>query len=115
MKHNFRELNIWKQSIQLVTELYVLVSKLPAEEKFGLKSQMCRSAVSISSNIAEGSGRTTNKDFNRFLDIGLASSYELETQLIISSNLYKIEVSGLIDKINELQKMIAGFKRTLVL
>ncbi len=113
MKHNFRELNIWKQSIQLVTELYLLASELPSEEKFGLKSQMCRSAVSISSNIAEGSGRTTNKDFSRFLDISLASSYELETQLIISSNLFEIEVQSFIDKINELQKMIGGFKRTL--
>ncbi len=115
MKHNFRELNIWKQSIQLVTELYVLVSQLPSEEKFGLKSQMCRSAVSISSNIAEGSGRTTNKDFNRFLDISMASSYELETQLIISANLYEIDVKEIIEKINELQKMIGGFKRTLVI
>ena len=73
--------------MDVVTSLYQLVSKLPSEEKFGLKSQMTRAAVSIPSNISEGSERSTNKDFKRFLDISLSSSYELETQHLICKNL----------------------------
>ncbi len=99
--------------MDIVTSLYQLVSELPSEEKFGLKSQMTRAAVSIPSNISEGSGRSTNKDFKRFLDISLSSSYELETQLLICKNLFNIEVNNIIIKINELQKMIGGFKRSL--
>lgn len=113
MRHNFRELIIWKKAINVVTSLYLLVVELPDVEKFGLKSQMSRSAVSIPSNIAEGSGRGTDKDFNRFLDIALSSSYELETQLILSQKLFGIEIEKLIKDINELQKMIGGFKRSL--
>ena len=113
MKHNFRELTIWKKAMEIVTSLYQLVSELPSEEKYGLKSQMTRAAVSIPSNISEGSGRSTNKDFKRFLDISLSSSYELETQLLICKNLFGIEVNDIIIKINELQKMIGGFKRSL--
>ena len=113
MKHNFRELTIWKKAMEIVTSLYQLVSEFPSEEKYGLKSQMTRAAVSIPSNISEGSGRSTNKDFKRFLDISLSSSYELETQLLICKNLFGIEVNDIIIKINELQKMIGGFKRSL--
>lgn len=113
MRHNFRELVIWTKAIDVVTSLYLLVGELPNDEKFGLKSQMSRSAVSIPSNIAEGSGRSTDKDFNRFLDIALSSSYELETQLILSQKLFGIEVEKLMKDINELQKMIGGFKRSL--
>ena len=113
MRHNFRELIIWKKAIDVVTSLYLLVVELPDVEKFGLKSQMSRSAVSIPSNIAEGSGRGTDKGFNRFLDIALSSSYELETQLILSQKLFGIEIEKLIKDINELQKMIGGFKRSL--
>ena len=75
MKHNFRELKIWKDSIEIVKSIYLLTSELPDDEKFGLKSQLQRCAVSIPSNIAEGSGRSTNKDFRNFLIIGLSSSY----------------------------------------
>jgi four helix bundle protein len=113
MKHNFRELKIWKDSIEIVKSIYLLTSELPDDEKFGLKSQLQRCAVSIPSNIAEGSGRSTNKDFRNFLKIGLSSSYELETQLIIVSELFQIEIVEIIEKLHEIQRMIIGFKKTL--
>ena len=111
--HNFRELNVWKRSMDLVRNVYVLTSDLPEDERFGLKSQVNRCAVSIPSNIAEESGRGTNKDFSRFLDISLGSSYELETQLILTHDLFKIETDKIIQELNEVQKMIVGFSRKL--
>lgn len=113
MKHNFRELNIWKKGIELTKEVYALTNEFKKEETYGLKSQMNRSAVSIPSNITEGSGRSTKKEFNHFLNIALSSSYELETQLILSKEIFGIEIEQTISKTNEIQKMIAGFQRTL--
>ena len=113
MRHNFRELNIWKESIQLVEKVYTLSEKLPKSEKFGLISQIRRCAVSIPSNIAEGSGRSTDKDFRRFIDISLSSSYELETQLILATNLFKIDSQEIQIELQNLQKMIGGFKKVI--
>lgn len=112
-RHNFRELKIWQEAMQIVKSVYFLTSQLPSDEKFGLTSQINRSSVSIPSNIAEGSGRTSNKEFIHFLNISLSSSFELETQLILSNELFNIEVENTLKKINELQKMIVGFKKTL--
>ena len=116
MKHNFRELNIWKKSMALVIETYILTRKLPDIEKFALVNQVNRSVVSIPSNIAEGTSRSSSKELSRFLDIALGSSYELETQLLLISKLYKeLEVQSaiLINKISEIQKMIGGFKKKI--
>lgn len=66
MKHNFKNLNIWKLSIDLANDIYILTDGFPKAEEFGLKSQIRRCSVSIASNIAEGSSRSSNKDFNRF-------------------------------------------------
>ncbi len=101
--------------MDLPRSVYALTSKLPSDEKFGLKSQINHCSVSIPSNIAEGSGRGTNKDFNRFLDISLGSSYELETQLILAKDLFNAESNEIIKELNELQKMIIGFKKSLKL
>ena len=111
--HNFRELNIWKDSLQFVKKVYVLTSGLPKDEKFGLISQINRSAVSIPSNIAEGSGRTSEKEFLHFLNIAISSSFELETELMLAGEIFSLEVENLITKINEVQKMIAGFKKSI--
>jgi four helix bundle protein len=114
--HNFRELNIWKKSLDLSVDVYRITQEFPVSEKYNLISQIVRSAVSIPSNIAEGSGRGTNKDFCRFLSIALGSAYELETQLIISNKLgylTKNKYDMINNSLNELQKMIFGFKRTL--
>jgi len=116
MKHNFRELNVWKKSMNLVFKVYKITGELPAIEKFGLVSQINRCAVSIPSNIAEGTSRTTDKEITRFMNIAMGSAYELETQLIIVTKLYpKFENQStlLINDLNEIQKMIGGFKRSL--
>jgi len=115
--HNFKELNIWKRSVDLAVEVYKLAKDFPDEERYGLTSQMTRSAVSVSSNIAEGAGRNTNKDFNNFLGIALGSSFELETQLIIANKIGIIE-SNAFESITketiEVQKMINGFKSKII-
>ncbi|MGC6433305.1 MAG: four helix bundle protein [Crocinitomicaceae bacterium] len=113
MRHNFRELNIWKDSMSITRSVYTLTSELPNEEKYGLKSQINRSAVSIPSNIAEGSGRTSDNEFIHFLNIALSSSYELETQLILLNDIYKIDLNNILIDLQNLQRMVGGFKKTL--
>lgn len=90
--HNLKELKIWQKSIDLVILIYHVLKSFPDDEKFGLISQIKRSAISIPSNIAEGAGRNSNKEFAQFLSIANASSYELLTQLIISQKLSFISV-----------------------
>lgn len=85
--HNFKELKIWQQSKDFVKVVYGITKNFPNEELFGLVSQMNRAAISIPSNIAEGAGRDSDRDFARFLKIALSSTYELETQIIISADL----------------------------
>lgn len=114
--HNFRKLTIWKDAIVIVKNVYILSGSFPSDERFGLVSQMRRCAVSVPSNIAEGSGRNTNKDFDRFLSIALSSSYELETQLIISCELGFLDENKLkliTDELNKLQRMIYSFQQSL--
>ena len=111
-KHNFKELQIWQKSRVLVKDVYKLTSDFPQSEIYGLTSQMRRATVSIPSNIAEGSGRKTNKEFSRFLEIAYSSALELETQLYLSFDLEFIIESVLEEflvKIDELQKMISSF------
>lgn len=114
--HNFRKLTIWEDAIKVAKAIYALTTSLPSDEKFGLISQIRRCAVSIPSNIAEGSGRSSNKDFHRFLSIALSSSYELETQLIITKELGYLDNDKLkiiSDDLNKLQRMIYGFQQSL--
>ncbi|MDX1586805.1 MAG: four helix bundle protein [Balneolaceae bacterium] len=85
--NNFRNLKIWNRSIDLATDVYDATNRFPRTEQYGLTSQIRRSVVSISSNIAEGAGRKSEKEFSRFLNIAKGSCYELETQLLISKNL----------------------------
>ena len=75
MKHNFKNLSIWKLALDLADEIYTATEHFPKNEEFGLKSQLRRCSVSVPSNIAEGSSRSSNKDFNRFLEISLGSLY----------------------------------------
>jgi len=106
---NFRKLNIWQQGIILVKEIYKLSTLLPKEEKYGLKSQICRAAVSVPSNIAEGCSRNSEKEFKRFLEISIGSSFELETQLIIIQKLQFISeeiLKSVFELLNKEQKMI---------
>jgi len=114
--HNFKELKIWQRSRALVKNVYQLTDSFPKSEQYGLTSQINRSSVSIISNIAEGAGRSTEQDFGRFLDIAISSAFELETQLIISVDLgfaNNEKVDNIIKELNEIQKMIRGFKKNL--
>lgn len=108
---DFKKLQVWQESVSLVTKLHIELKALPQSERYGLYSQMTRAAVSIPSNIAEGSGRRSDKDYRRFLDIALGSSFELETQFIIVENLNYIEedrIQLLLDKLTKIQKMLQG-------
>ena len=82
-----RDLDVWKEGIELVVKVYEIVQKFPNEEKYGLVDQIKRSAISIPSNIAEGAARNSKKEFLQFLHISLGSISELETQLIIANRL----------------------------
>ncbi|MCT3958959.1 four helix bundle protein [Elizabethkingia anophelis] len=115
--HRLQDLQIWQKSILLVKEVYLLTEKLPADEKYGLVSQIKRCAVSIPSNIAEGAGRNSSKEFYQFLGIAQGSSYELETQLILLVKLNfmeEIKILPLLQYLTEIQKMIYKFKTNLI-
>lgn len=99
---DFKKLVIWQKGIELCRLIYRLTSTFPAAEKYGLVSQMNRCAVSIPSNIAEGSSRHSEKDYFRFLEIALGSCYELETQCVL---LHQIKI-GDENQINEIQKIL---------
>lgn len=114
--HNFRQLNIWKDSMQLAKAVYILTNKFPSSEKYGLISQINRASISVPSNIAEGSSRSSNKEFKHFLSIALGSLYELETQIVLSQELSYVDLEAsenLILRIIQLQKMISTFKKML--
>jgi four helix bundle protein len=114
--HNLKKLNIWVNAMSLVKDIYLLTSNFPKEEKFGLISQINRCSISIPSNIAEGSSRSSNKEFSHFIKIALGSLFELETQIILSSDFKMINDPDsiiILDKITTLQKMINGFLITL--
>lgn len=104
---NFRDLEVWQDSRQLVNVVYNLIEQLPHSEKFGLKSQISRCVISIPANIAGGCAKDSQKDFVRFLQISLGSAFELETHLIICSDLSYFELDNiLLTKIHKLQKRI---------
>ena len=114
--HKFKELEIWKKSRMFCSKIYEVTSKFPESEKFGITNQLRRAAVSIPSNIAEGSSRKSNKDFSRFLRITLGSAYEIETQLLISWDLKfisKEELDILSKELDSIIKMTSKFNSTL--
>jgi len=116
MERAHYKLDVWRKSVDLVTEVYKLTASFPETEKFGLVSQIRRASVSIPSNIAEGAGRDTKKEFNNFLSIAQGSASELETQLIISEKLGYIEKQTLniiLKNLIDITKMIIGLKKSL--
>ena len=88
---SYKDLIVWKKSMDLVKEIYLLTEKFPADEKFGLKSQMERAVVSIPSQIAEGYLRRHRKEYIQFLSISLGSAAELETQILVCKSLNKFK------------------------
>lgn len=111
---NFRDLDVWKCSVNLVKKIYIITGTFPNEEKFGLVSQINRCSVSIPSNIAEGCSRSSQKDFSRFLQISLGSSFELETQIEIAKEIGFINEELYLDvilELNSIQKRIQSLKK----
>nr|WP_246611511.1 four helix bundle protein [Arthrospiribacter ruber] len=107
--HNYKELNVWKRGIKLTTEIYKVSELFPSEERFGLTSQIRRSAVSVPSNIAEGAGRRTDGEFINFLGIAHGSICELETQLYVAYELGFIDdkrFNIVTSEVSDIQRML---------
>jgi len=113
---NYKELVVWQNSMIVVERCYELVSKQPKMERYGLGIQATKAAVSIASNIAEGSSRSSDNDYARFLEISLGSSFELETQITIIEKVYleiEFDFKNILEEITLVQKMLASFISTL--
>lgn len=106
--HRYQNLKVWQKAMDLTESVFLLTRDFPEEERFGLNSQIRRSAVSVPSNIAEGAGRNSNPDFIRFLNIATGSLNELETQILISHRLNylsKSQLEEVLPLVTEVQKM----------
>jgi four helix bundle protein len=113
---NYRDLKVWQKSRALVKEVYLVTKKFPGEEKYRLTDQLCRAVVSVSSNIAEGNGRKSTKEYIRFLRIAYGSLMECETQLILAHDLGYITASSLdelFEVTGEVGKMLNGLLNAL--
>jgi four helix bundle protein len=110
---NHKDLDVWKESLALAKLIYSVTSRFPKGELFGLTSQMRRCSVSIPSNIAEGAARSSDKEFIQFLYISLGSLTELETQVLLSTDLGFIKEPLLTEKIQSVRKKIVGLIKYL--
>jgi len=111
---SFRELEVWKKAMDLTDRVYDLLSDFPKEERFALGDQLRRAVVSIPSNIAEGFGRETHKEFAHFLAIARGSLYEVDTQIEIALRRgYVDDVQSVVETMNEISKMLASLSRRL--
>jgi four helix bundle protein len=114
---DFKKLIIWAKGMEIVMTTYKLANQLPDREQYGLRSQITRSAVSIPSNIAEGSAKTSAKEYKYFLETSLGSSYELETQCLIIRDLElgnKELIESLLGLIDEEQRMLRSFIQKVI-
>ena len=118
MKLNkYRDLIAWQKSIEFAEKIYLMTKQFPMEERFGLAAQLKRSAVSIPSNIAEGAGRESKKEFSQFLSISMGSCFEAETQLILANKIGIIpneELNNLLQASDEIQKILVSLKKSLI-
>lgn len=109
---NFRNLLVWQKSMAFVTKTYNITKTFPEDEQFGITSQIRRSAISIPSNISEGFGRDSNKEYLRFLSISMGSLFELQTQLEISKNIEYLteeDFNILYEDSREIERMLVSF------
>ena len=114
--HDFKKLEVWRKARVVAKDIYICCQSFPKEEIFGLTSQIKRSVISIPSNIAEGCGRDSKKQFSYHLNVALGSTFELETQLLIAKDLEYLKEEDqekLITKLEEIAKMIFGLKKSL--
>ncbi|MES2266423.1 MAG: four helix bundle protein [Bacteroidota bacterium] len=113
MRHNFKSLKVWQKAMDLTDMTFDFCKELPANERYNLIDQINRCSCSVPSNIAEGSGKNTNKHFAEFLSISISSSFELETQLLISERRkYGSEekLRSCLELLSEVQRMIFSFR-----
>lgn len=113
---DFKKLLIWQKGMEIVAITYAVADSFPHEEKYGLRSQVTRCAVSVAANIADGSSRDSQKDYKRFCEIALGSCFELETHCLIAIKLgfaKEAHLNGLLAVIDEEQKMLMAFIKTL--
>ncbi|HEX8349879.1 MAG TPA: four helix bundle protein [Hymenobacter sp.] len=116
MKHRFKDLKVWQKAMEAARLTYVRCATFPGDEKFGLISQMRRAAVSIPSNIAEGAGRESVKEFCHFLTIANGSVHELETQFLLAETFGYVDAGQaqeMSTRLDELQRMIYGLQKSL--
>ncbi|NHZ71241.1 MAG: four helix bundle protein [Proteobacteria bacterium] len=109
--HNFKRLTVWKRSIDLAIRCYRQTETFPRTERYGLSSQIQRAAVSIASNIAEGSSRPSPREFARYLQIAYGSGCELETQLLVARSLVigkPDELQSIMAEVEEIRRMLYG-------
>lgn len=112
----YQDLLVWQKSMELVRQVYVLVEELPKKENYVLSDQMRRAAISIPSNIAEGSGRSSRSEYKRFLEIARGSQYELQTQLqicVMLNYLKKDDLEDVFFLISEIGKMLNSIIKKL--
>jgi four helix bundle protein len=113
---NFKKLLIWQKGMDIVERVYLLIQKLPAEERFGLRSQLTTAAISVTANIAEGSSRASSKEYRRFLEMSLGSLYELETLVLILDRIKLTDTElnkSILGAIDEEQRMVSALMRKL--
>jgi four helix bundle protein len=113
---NFKELDVWKLAFEICTDVYSWVNGLPTQYKWSLGSQLLRAALSIPSNIAEGSGRRTEKEYSRFIDIANGSAFELETQLLLAKAIQvgnQDVLQTILEKLKKEERMLFGFSKVL--
>lgn len=116
MAKTYENLQIWNKAVDLASDIYQITKTFPKDEMFGIISQLRRAAISISANIAEGSGRPSIKDFSRFVDISIGSLNEVESLIFVSRKLNYIgeeDFTNIVGKIKELGNLIGGFKKYL--
>jgi four helix bundle protein len=113
---DFKTLNVWLKAHQLTLDIYASTASFPRDEVYGLTSQIRRASSSIGANIAEGCGRDTPADFNRFLTMAMGSASELESHLLLARDLGYLpaaHLGGLVNKTVEVKKMLTGFMQHL--
>ena len=116
MLRNYRDLKVWQKAYRVCLEVYRITMSFPKDERYGLTSQLRRSAVSIPSNIAEGYGRKTTREYIQALHIAYGSNCELETQVLISGDLGYIKsgnLEGVQTMIGEVERMLKGLIKSL--
>jgi four helix bundle protein len=113
----FEKLEVWQKAIELSDCVYAVTRSFPSDEKFGLTSQIRRSALSVASNIAEGSGRGSSKDFARFIEIVYGSLMELVTQAAIANrqgHLTPTDYQDIYERCEQIARMLSGLKSSLL-